>query len=112
MDFEVIPGLPDEIGWECLVRAEQTSHAAMRLVRKSWQELIASPDSYKCRKATGKTQKYACLVRSLTSPSLRGAKQEVQRPLAYGLTLFEPRTRQWTRVPPIPAYPDGLPLFC
>ncbi|KAL0359360.1 UNVERIFIED_CONTAM: F-box/kelch-repeat protein [Sesamum angustifolium] len=30
----------------------------------------------------------------------------------YGISLFDPVTMSWDRLPPVPKYPDGLPLFC
>lgn len=42
--------LPDEIGWECLVRVELNSHHNLRCVCKSWNAALKNPHFYQERK--------------------------------------------------------------
>ncbi|KAL5545603.1 hypothetical protein UlMin_005290 [Ulmus minor] len=106
---ELIPGLPEEIGLECLSRLDySTNRVAARICRR-WRGLIQSRDFYYHRKLTGHTRKVACLVQLLKSPS-DGVK--LIGPPAYGISIFDPETGNWDRIDPVPKFPNGLPLFC
>ncbi|MBA0596644.1 hypothetical protein Gorai_013455 [Gossypium raimondii] len=108
---DLIPGLPEEIGNECLTRFHYSTHRlAVRVCRRR-QELLQSKEFYYHRKRTGYTQKAACLIQSLKCDSDPDGSKPVGPP-RYGITAFEPVSGTWGRVDPVPKYPDGLPLFC
>ncbi|GJP41212.1 hypothetical protein CLOM_g884 [Closterium sp. NIES-68] len=46
----LIPGLPDDLATECLLRLPRQEHRAMRRVSRRWNELIQSPLYYKMRR--------------------------------------------------------------
>lgn len=105
---ELIPGLPEELALECLTRLHYSAHRLSSRVCKRWRDLLLSKDLYYHRKETGFTHKAACLVQALPA-------QSESKPLGqprYGISLFDPVTMSWDRVPPVPKYPNGLPLFC
>ncbi|XP_022766862.1 F-box/kelch-repeat protein At2g44130-like [Durio zibethinus] len=108
---ELIPGLPEEIGFECLARFHYSTHSIAARVCRRWQDLLQSREFYHLRKQTGYTQKAACLVQLLNSDSDPDGSKSVGPP-RYGITVFDPVSRTWDRIEPVPKYPDGLPLFC
>ncbi|RWR77671.1 F-box/kelch-repeat-like protein [Cinnamomum micranthum f. kanehirae] len=109
--MELIPGLPEEIGLECLIRLPYTCHHAARSVCKRWRELIDGRDFFQLRKQSGTTHVLACLVQS--SPAKVPAHgKKPSGPPAYRLTVFDALVGKWECLPAVPIYPDGLPLFC
>lgn len=108
---DLIPGLPEEIGNECLSRFHYSSHGRAVGVCRRWQELLQSKEFYYHKKRTGYTQKTACLIQLLKCDSDPDGSKPVGPP-RYGITVFEPVNGTWGRVDPVPKYPHGLPLFC
>ncbi|CAN0879208.1 F-box/kelch-repeat protein At1g15670 [Linum grandiflorum] len=106
---ELIPGLPDDIAMECLIRLHFTSHAVASQVCRRWRHLVRSRDFYRHRRNTGHTRKAACLIHALSVPE---PNNKPVGPTKYGLTMFDPVTGSWERLESVPEYPAGLPLFC
>lgn len=106
---ELIPGLPDDVAYECLTRLHNSAHLAASGVCNRWRRLIRSSDFYVSRKRAGLTQSYACLIQA--QPELGDGSKPVS-PSGFGISIFESATRSWDRVDSVPAYPDRLPLFC
>ncbi|XXG70626.1 hypothetical protein AAC387_Pa07g0063 [Persea americana] len=103
---QLIPGLPDEMARECLLRLPYTSFAAARGVCNSWKQELHSHHFHRLRKSQ------TLLILSQAGPSRKlGAIKHPAAP-AYRLTVFEPSSGSWSQLPPIPDFPDGLPLFC
>ncbi|KAF8396014.1 hypothetical protein HHK36_017625 [Tetracentron sinense] len=109
--MELIPGLPEEIGLECLTRLSYAAHRVAARVCRRWGKLLESPEFYYQRKQTGNTHKVACLVQSLPVQSALNGRKPVGPP-GYGITVFDPVSGTWERLEPVPKYPVGLPLFC
>ncbi|MBA0567092.1 hypothetical protein Golob_011851 [Gossypium lobatum] len=86
---DLIPGLPEEIGNECLTRFHYSTHSLAVRVCRRWQELLQSKELYYHRKRTGYTQKAACLIQSLKCDSDPDGSKPVGPP-RYGITAFEP----------------------
>lgn len=109
---ELIPGLPEELGLECLTRLPYSAHGVASQVCRRWRLLLKSKEFYFHRKKHGYTRKLACLVQStgVVVVSCGGMKQSGSP--SYGITVFDPVSRTCERLPPIPKYPNGLPLFC
>ncbi|KAF9603854.1 hypothetical protein IFM89_038112 [Coptis chinensis] len=108
--METIPGLPEEIGFECMTRFSYTTHQIASQVCRRWREILESNEFYKQRKQSGFTHKLACLVQSLpVQPDTKIQKPTAQ--LSYGITIYDPKNTSWARLDPIPKYPFGLPLF-
>lgn len=107
----LIPGLPEEIAYECLTRLHYSAHRVASRVCRRWEELIRSREFYEHRKQSGRTHKAASLIQALpVQPGLNGSKPA--RPAVYGLSVFDPVSGDWAQVDPVPKFPDGLPLFC
>ncbi|CAI5956735.1 unnamed protein product [Closterium sp. NIES-65] len=49
----LIPGLPDDLATECLLRLPRQDHRAMRRVSRRWNQLIQSPLYYEMRRHRG-----------------------------------------------------------
>lgn len=111
---DLIPGLPGEIGLECLTRLPYASHPVASWVCRSWHQLLESREFYHHRRHLGYTRKVACLVqalpRPLPQPEADGSKPSDSP--SYAITVFDPVGRTWERLDPVPGYPGGLPLFC
>ncbi|KAM5559121.1 F-box/kelch-repeat protein [Rosa sericea] len=108
---ELIPGLPEEIAYQCLTRLHYSAHRVASRVCRRWGELIKSRDFYNHRKQYGFTHKAASLIQAL--PVRTGSDESKPAgPAVYGLSVFDPASGDWARVDPVPKYPEGLPLFC
>ncbi|XP_022775763.1 F-box/kelch-repeat protein At1g15670-like [Durio zibethinus] len=108
---ELVPGLPDELGLECLTRLPYTVHRLASRVCHRWRDLLQSQDFYILRKKLGYSQKVACLVQAFRSGIVNGPKKPSESP-SYGIAVFDSVSRSWDGLPPVPRYPNGLPLFC
>ncbi|KAK8655806.1 hypothetical protein V6N13_108372 [Hibiscus sabdariffa] len=108
---EFLPGLPEELGLECLSRLPYNSHRLASRVCQRWRDLLQSPDFYYHRRKLGYTQKVACLVLAFNGGTLDGPKKPGASP-CYGIAVFDSMTQSWDRLAPVPKYLNGLPLFC
>ncbi|XP_074586512.1 F-box/kelch-repeat protein At1g80440-like [Curcuma longa] len=114
----LISGLPDDVARECLIRLPFSSFPAARSVCRLWKMEIDSP-CFRCRrKAAGRTQHVIAIAQvestsaSPTSTAKPGDSAAGGSPIAaYHLSLFEPATGSWSRLPSPPSLPRGLPLF-
>ncbi|XP_047313800.1 F-box/kelch-repeat protein At2g44130-like [Impatiens glandulifera] len=115
MDELIIPGLPEELGLECLARLHyKTRPIASRACRR-WLDLLESHQFYCLRKQLGYTNQIACLLQSLPPPPPEEESRKPTSsvsPASCELTMFDPVSREWDRLPPVPKYTNGLPLFC
>ncbi|KAG8379904.1 hypothetical protein BUALT_Bualt07G0137700 [Buddleja alternifolia] len=104
MTMDLIPGLPNDIGLECLIRIHYWDFSSVASVYRSWNGLIELPEFWRRRKASGLTRKVVVMVRCRFDPC-RGQEGQF-----YELALREPETgyRNVLR-PPIPY---GLPIAC
>lgn len=114
----MIPGLPEELGLECLTRLHYSAHRLASRVCNRWRHLLQSKDFYYHRKQNGFTFKAACLVQALPPvpvPESESESESESKPTGqprYGISLFDPAAFAWDRVDPVPKYPNGLPMFC
>ena len=58
MAMKIIPGLPDDIGRECLMRASLFSRDVMGSVCKTWKNIVCSLLFYQDRKRSGLSQQF------------------------------------------------------
>jgi len=130
---DLIPGLPEELAIECLVRVPFQFHSSIKSVCRSWKCVISSRSFIKERIGFGKAESLLCLVQPLTSPPSpamieggemsqkkkeeeEGESQMTQQLLQpritgtplYGLSVYNATLDTWHRV----AIPERIPLFC
>ncbi|KAF8653116.1 hypothetical protein HU200_062559 [Digitaria exilis] len=65
---DLIPGLPDDVAMECLVRVPSHSHRRMRRVCCRWRGAVASPEFRRRRGAAGASEDVAFLVQAFPAP--------------------------------------------
>ncbi|KAL4326495.1 hypothetical protein HN51_033632 [Arachis hypogaea] len=114
---ELIPGLPSELGLDCLTRLPHSAHPVALRVCRQWRLLLHSDSFYNHRKKTGHARTLACLVQARENHSHDDESEEGKKPAvsgspSYDITIFDPESMSWDRVDPVPEYPFGLPLFC
>ncbi|XP_051134975.1 F-box/kelch-repeat protein At1g80440 [Andrographis paniculata] len=107
----LIPGLPDEIGLECLVRVPRRSFPAVAAVCRSWNRQIRLPEFWTRRRLSGSTRGVVVLSQAVVDPTREVGSEKSVAPV-YRLTVFEPGTGYWARLPAAPGCADGLPMFC
>ncbi|XP_074579100.1 F-box/kelch-repeat protein At1g80440-like [Curcuma longa] len=115
----LISGQPDDVARECLIRIPFGSFPTARSVCSLWKREIDSPYFHCRRKAAGRTQHVIALAQAeSTSVSPASTANPADSasggyPIpSYRLVLLEPVTGSWSRLPPAPPLPRGLPLFC
>ncbi|XP_018811782.2 F-box/kelch-repeat protein SKIP20-like [Juglans regia] len=134
---QLIPGLPDEIAMECLVRVPHQFHPTMKLVCQSWRFLIMNPSFYQERRRSGMAEHIVCLVQPVpcSPPSITessdsdmtelsnrnttineeevDAKSSTARLIQYGLSIYNATHQTWHRMM---MRPGGghvrIPMFC
>lgn len=124
---QLIPGLPDEIGMECLVRVPYGSHSRMKSVCRGWRTLISHPSFSEQRRKARTAEHLVCLVQALPTPSTihadvvlkeRDDKRQRQEegcqynhpsapPYQYGLSIFNATYQTWHQM-----MPSSIPMFC
>ncbi|XVE91615.1 hypothetical protein REPUB_Repub01dG0025500 [Reevesia pubescens] len=111
LSTDLVPGLPEELGLECLTRLPYTAHRLASRVCQRWRDLLQSQDFYYHRKKLGYTQKVASLVQAFSDGIVNGPKKPGDSP-SYGIAVFDSVSRSWDRLAQVLMYPNGLPLFC
>lgn len=113
-DFmDLLPGLPDDIGLDCLTRLPHSGYPLASRVCRQWRLLLESDYFYHDRKKSGHTRELACLIQALPLPQEKaGDGLKPTGSAAHGITVFDPMSQTWERLDPVPDYPLGLPLFC
>ncbi|KAJ7980568.1 F-box/kelch-repeat protein [Quillaja saponaria] len=112
-DFiELVPGLPEELGLECLTRLPYSDYRVSVRVCRRWRHLLQSDDFYYHRKKSGHTRRLACLLQAISAPEVTDGRKSSGCPITYGITVLDPVGLTWERLDPVWEYPDGLPLFC
>ncbi|CAL5023237.1 unnamed protein product [Urochloa decumbens] len=112
---DLIPGLPEDLARECLVRLGFDQLPTARRVSRGWKSELESPFHHRLRRprpllalaqahpplaASGPARKYAAVATGHHS---------------YRLVLHDPVAGTWTPLPPLPdtgGGGGGLPLFC
>ncbi|CAI9757744.1 unnamed protein product [Fraxinus pennsylvanica] len=112
MNMELIPGLPYDVGLECLIRVPYNHFSSVASVCRNWSHQINEPEFWRHRKSAGLTQKVIIMAQARTDSNLKLRVNKYSGAPVYRLTLFEPKTGYWAELPMIPEYSDGLPMFC
>ncbi|XP_008809023.2 F-box/kelch-repeat protein At1g80440-like [Phoenix dactylifera] len=111
---ELIPGLPDEIARDCLLRVHYEAFRTVRSVCRLWKQELESPSFHRLRKSSGLSRPVVVLAQAEPPYSSGGPAQKYAASAtpSYRLVLCSPTTATWDSLPPIPVLPHGLPLFC
>ncbi|XP_074569773.1 F-box/kelch-repeat protein At1g80440-like [Curcuma longa] len=92
MEAELIPGLPDDMALECLLRLPFHDFASARRVCKRWRREITSLSFYNLRKAGGHARPLVALAQFNFFPGPRRY---------HNLIIFDPTMGVWTRLPAV-----------
>ncbi|KAL6996512.1 hypothetical protein U1Q18_006644 [Sarracenia purpurea var. burkii] len=111
--MELVPGLPNDVVLECLIRVPYDHFSSVASVCRSWKGEIELPEFWARRKIAGFSQPVVVMAQARVDPTqvATGAVKLSVNP-AYRLTISQPETAQWNELPPVPGYSDGLPMFC
>ncbi|KAA8541837.1 hypothetical protein F0562_022989 [Nyssa sinensis] len=110
--MELIPGLPNDVGLECLIRVPYQHFSSAVSVCRSWKVEIELPEFQLHRKAAGLSRSVVVLAQARVDPTRIPSVMKCLATPVYRLTLFELETCSWSELPPVPGYSDGLPMFC
>ncbi|MCL7034514.1 hypothetical protein MKW94_018828 [Papaver nudicaule] len=110
--MEIIPGLPDEIGRECLIRIPYDQFSAASSVSRKWKQEIHSKEFHRQRKIQGFNQSLIALIQSDPISISTTKPPKIHTTPAHRLSLYEPGKNEWHKLPHIPGHENGLPLFC
>ncbi|KAL3631845.1 hypothetical protein CASFOL_024829 [Castilleja foliolosa] len=112
MHMDLFPGLPADMALECLVRVPYQHFSSVSSVSRGWKREIELPEFWRYRKASGLTRNVIVLARARVDPNREQGLKKYDAAPVYCLTVFEPKTGCWAKLPPIPGYSDGLPMVC
>ncbi|CAH9147059.1 unnamed protein product [Cuscuta epithymum] len=104
--MDLIPGLPNEVGLECLNRVPFDHFPVATSVCRKWKDEIMKAEFRNRRKASGRTRPVIAMAQAMVVGSSSGLS-----PPIYRLTLLDPVKGCWSDLPPIPEMVEGLPVF-
>ncbi|CBI36182.3 unnamed protein product, partial [Vitis vinifera] len=109
MDF--IPGLPDDVARQCLIRVYYEKFSTIAAVCRVWKSEVEDPDFFRQRKTAGYTRPVFAKAQARVVPNRSSGGMKCPT-LAYRVTLLDLETGNWRELPPVPGFSDGLPMFC
>ncbi|KAH6800582.1 hypothetical protein C2S52_001046 [Perilla frutescens var. hirtella] len=112
MDSDLIPGLPADLGLECLIRVPHHEFSSVVSVCRSWKREIQLPEFWRRRKLSGLTRRVVVMAQARVDQTREVGARKFAAVPAYRLTLCEPETGFWAELPPVPGFSDGLPMYC
>ncbi|CAK9174638.1 unnamed protein product [Ilex paraguariensis] len=110
--MKIIPGLPDDVGLDCLIRVPYQHFSSITSVCRSWKVEIELPEFWRWRKAAGVCQQIIVMAQARVDPTNNHGLKKYSATPVYRLTLYEAKTGGWSELPPVPGLSDGLPMFC
>ncbi|KAF8648395.1 hypothetical protein HU200_064983 [Digitaria exilis] len=118
---ELIPGLPEEVARECLVRVGFDQLPVVRRISRQWKSEVESPDYHRLRKAEGLSRPVLALAQAQppTSPAPGDGAAPADKQHSsggpansYRMVLLDPVEGRWAPLPALPGATSSLPLFC
>nr|GMC77639.1 F-box/kelch-repeat protein At1g80440-like [Ipomoea batatas] len=110
--MDLLPGLPNDMGLECLIRVPYRNLSAVNSVCRGWKLEIQLPEFWRQRKAAGFARRVIAMAQARVEKTREPVSMKYAATPVYRLTVFEPETGDWAELPPIPGFSNGLPMFC
>ncbi|KAK6912111.1 Kelch repeat type 1 [Dillenia turbinata] len=110
--MELIPGLPNDIALECLIRVPYNHFSSVSLVSQTWKTELESPGFRRHRKSSGLTRSIIVMAQARFGPYKIHPWVEVFGLLRSITSRSVNRGQGWSDLPPIPGLLHGLPMFC
>ncbi|CAI0422620.1 unnamed protein product [Linum tenue] len=108
---QLIPGLPDDLSRDCLLRLKFPQFPSAASVCKSWNSEFHLPDFPRLRKLSSTAQNLFVFIQARVDPTQNHQTSGIAKyrpgPI-FRLTVFEPATGLWSELLP----PPSLPMFC
>ncbi|GAB2265502.1 hypothetical protein Dimus_000552 [Dionaea muscipula] len=125
----IIPGLPDEIAFECLVRLPFQFHSIVRSVCHDWRLLLSQPSFYRERRRLALSEQLLFFIHPLPTTNTTTCeeaendheKQQQQQqqqhaygPPQFGLSIYNVTNQTWGRMTmkDQSEAPIAIPMFC
>lgn len=120
---DLIPGLPEEVARECLVRVDFDQLPVVRRISRQWKWEVESPYYGRLRRAEGLARPMLALVQAQPTAPADDAGQAVHKGSSaaagtggpansYRMVLLDPVEGRWAALPTLPGRTESLPLFC
>ncbi|XP_012073304.2 F-box/kelch-repeat protein At1g80440 [Jatropha curcas] len=110
--MELIPGLPDDVARDCLVRVMYKQFPTVVSVCKGWRSELELPEFSRRRKNTCSSQRLIVMAQARIDQKEGSSAMKYGASPIYRLTLLELDTGDWCELPLIPEVSNGLPMFC
>lgn len=91
-NIPLIPGLPDDVAYECLLRVPLASHHVLSHVSSTWRRITRTQKFYADRLQRGVADKWICAL-------VRGQKNCYP---SNFLRAFDTKSKTWIPLPPMP----------
>ncbi|KAA8540433.1 hypothetical protein F0562_024648 [Nyssa sinensis] len=105
-------GLPNDVALECLVRVPFNQFSTAESVCRGWKVEIELPEFRRHRKAAGLTRSIVVASQSRVDNTRNRLAFKLSGMPVYRLTICEPDTGNWSELPPVREFSNGLPMFC
>ncbi|XWS16385.1 hypothetical protein CRYUN_Cryun34aG0082700 [Craigia yunnanensis] len=109
--MELIPGLPNDIARECLIRVPYDNFSNIASTCKDWKVEIHLPQIVRHRQPAGCTKHVMVMIQTQVNLNKNSAMKCQAMPV-YRIVLCEPNSDDWCELPLVPGLSDGLPMFC
>ncbi|XP_012700569.1 LOW QUALITY PROTEIN: F-box/kelch-repeat protein At1g80440-like [Setaria italica] len=119
---ELIPGLPEEVARECLVRVGFDQLPVVRRISRQWKSEVESPDYHRLRRAEGLARPVLALAQAQPAAPADDAAPAAHKHSStaasggpansYRMVLLDPVEGRWAPLPALPGPTESLPLFC
>ncbi|XP_057968130.1 F-box/kelch-repeat protein At1g15670 [Malania oleifera] len=110
--MELIPGLPDDVGRDCLIRVPYDHFSSASSVCRRWKAEIQHPDFFRSRKSAGCARSIVVMAQARVDPAEVPSSLKHLASPAYRLTLCDPGIGSWHELPAVPGFAGLLPMFC
>ncbi|CAN4100226.1 unnamed protein product [Withania somnifera] len=111
--MDLIPGLPNDIAFECVVRLPVDQLPKAASVCKNWNGAITLPGFLLRRKISGLARPVLVMVQAMVATVKKPeGDTTLSSTQVYRLSVCDPENGSCYDLPPIPELIDGLPRFC